>query len=130
MADTAAFLVDQLLPDVPMRQWVLTLPYEVRYLIAYDPVLCGEVLGVFARVVLDWQQRRGEEAGLPARGSARGRDHEADYWAVDSIEKLTGLEFDWAWPGHVGPEEHERALARVHAWWRQRREKAGSPPAR
>ena len=66
MADTAAFLVDEVIPDVPMRQWVLTFPREVRYLIAYDPALCGDVLGIFVRTVLDWQQRKADEAGLPA----------------------------------------------------------------
>jgi hypothetical protein len=27
MANTAAFLVDRVLPDVPVRQYVLTMPY-------------------------------------------------------------------------------------------------------
>jgi hypothetical protein len=31
MADTAAHLVDRVLPEVPIRQWVLTLPYPLRY---------------------------------------------------------------------------------------------------
>jgi hypothetical protein len=30
MADTAAQLVDRVLPEVPIRQWVLTLPYPLR----------------------------------------------------------------------------------------------------
>ncbi len=36
MADTAAHLVDCVLPEVPVRQWVLTLPYPLRYRCAYD----------------------------------------------------------------------------------------------
>ena len=31
MADTAAHLVDRVLPEVSIRQWVLTLPYPLRY---------------------------------------------------------------------------------------------------
>ena len=31
MADTAAHLVEHVLPEVPVRQWVLTLPYPLRY---------------------------------------------------------------------------------------------------
>lgn len=31
MAGTAAHLVDCILPEVPIRQWVLTLPYPLRY---------------------------------------------------------------------------------------------------
>jgi hypothetical protein len=36
MADTAAHLVDRVLPEVPIRQWVLTLPYPLRHRCAYD----------------------------------------------------------------------------------------------
>jgi anaerobic ribonucleoside-triphosphate reductase len=33
MADTAAWLVDRVIPDVsPVRQWVLSLPYRLRVL--------------------------------------------------------------------------------------------------
>jgi hypothetical protein len=31
MADTAAHLVDRVLPQVPIRQWVLSFPIAVRY---------------------------------------------------------------------------------------------------
>jgi hypothetical protein len=31
MADTAAHLVDRVLPEVPFRQWVLSLPFPLRY---------------------------------------------------------------------------------------------------
>ena len=36
MADTAARLVDHVLPEVPIRQWVLTLPYPLRYRCAWN----------------------------------------------------------------------------------------------
>jgi hypothetical protein len=36
MADTAAHLVDPVLPPVPVRQWVLSLPFELRYRPAWD----------------------------------------------------------------------------------------------
>ncbi len=52
MADTAAHLVDRVLPEVPTRQWVLTLPIPLRYRIAYDRNLCSDVLGVFILTVL------------------------------------------------------------------------------
>ena len=35
MADTAARLTDEVFPRVPMRQWVLSLPYEIRYRMAW-----------------------------------------------------------------------------------------------
>jgi hypothetical protein len=31
MAETAAHLVDRILPEVPVRQWVLTLPYALCF---------------------------------------------------------------------------------------------------
>jgi len=36
MVDTAARLTDEVLPRVPVRQWVLSLPYEIRYRLAWD----------------------------------------------------------------------------------------------
>lgn len=47
MADTAARLVDQVLPAVPIRQWVLSFPIEIRYRLAYDGELLSEVLRTF-----------------------------------------------------------------------------------
>jgi hypothetical protein len=40
MAERAASLVDAVLPRVPVRQWVLTLPYRLRYRLAWDHALC------------------------------------------------------------------------------------------
>ncbi len=61
MADTAAHLVDRVLPEVPVRQWVLSLPYPVRFLLAYDRRLCTRVLGTFLRSLLAWHRRRARE---------------------------------------------------------------------
>jgi hypothetical protein len=36
MIDTAAWLTDHVLPEVPVRQWVLSLPHRVRYACAFD----------------------------------------------------------------------------------------------
>jgi len=36
MAERAAHLVDHVLADVPIRHWVLSLPYPLRYLLAWD----------------------------------------------------------------------------------------------
>ena len=47
MADTAAYLVDAVLVDVPVRQWVLTLPYWLRRATARDASLCSRILQIF-----------------------------------------------------------------------------------
>jgi len=44
MADTAAFLVDRVIPHVPVHQWVLSLPITLRYKLAYDSALAAAVL--------------------------------------------------------------------------------------
>jgi hypothetical protein len=49
MTERAARLVDEVLPRVPLRQWVLSLPYRLRYLLAWDHALARAVLGVAAR---------------------------------------------------------------------------------
>ncbi len=58
MADTAAHLVDRVLPEVPIRQWVLTLPYPLRYRCAYDARLTSEVLRAFVRSLFADLRRR------------------------------------------------------------------------
>jgi ribosomal protein S27E len=37
MAETAALLADEVLPERPLRQWVLSLPHALRFLLATDP---------------------------------------------------------------------------------------------
>lgn len=69
MADLAAHLVDSVLPDVPVRQWVLSLPHRVRLLCAYDPVACAIVRRVFVRAVSGFYLRRARQSELP-RASA------------------------------------------------------------
>ena len=64
MTDTAARLVDDVFPqDVPVRQWVLSLPMEIRYRLAYDSKLLSDVLAVFLRVVRGWYQRQAKVEG-------------------------------------------------------------------
>jgi hypothetical protein len=46
MTERAAHLVDEVLPWVPVRQWVLSLPYRLRYLLAWDHGLSRAVLDV------------------------------------------------------------------------------------
>ncbi len=58
MADTAAHLVDRVLPEVPVRQWVLLLPFALRYRLAYDATLASTALGVFVRTVFASLGRR------------------------------------------------------------------------
>ncbi|MCL4686271.1 transposase [Myxococcota bacterium] len=68
MADTAAHLVDRVVPEVPVRQWVLSLPFALRYRLAYDAPLTSAVLGVFVRTVIASLRRRAREQWGVTRG--------------------------------------------------------------
>ncbi|MBM3484967.1 MAG: transposase, partial [Alphaproteobacteria bacterium] len=63
MAERAAHLVDHVLPDVPVRQWVLTLPYRLRYVLAWRHDLCRRVArilhGAIERHLRTWAQAHG-----------------------------------------------------------------------
>jgi len=64
MVETAAHLVDSMIPHVPVRPWVLSLPMKARFLLAYDARLCREVKGLFVRIILSWLRRRAKQQGI------------------------------------------------------------------
>ncbi len=51
MAETAALLTDEILPERPLRQWVLSLPIALRFLLATDPDALRLVLGAAYRII-------------------------------------------------------------------------------
>jgi ribosomal protein S27E len=51
MTETAATLADEVLPERPLRQWVLSLPHALRFLLASDPAAVTPVLGVVYRTI-------------------------------------------------------------------------------
>jgi ribosomal protein S27E len=61
MADTAAHLVDRVFPTVPIRQWVLSLPFELRYRLAYDSSLVRDVLRIFIQTIFSSLRRRARQ---------------------------------------------------------------------
>src|SRR5262245_9257008 len=65
MTERAAHLVDAVLPWVPVRQWVLTVPDRLRYQMAWNHGLSRAVLRVYTRVLLDVYTRGARERGVP-----------------------------------------------------------------
>ena len=63
MTDTAARLTDEIRPAVPVRQWVLSLPLEIRYRLAYDGPLIGAFLAVFLRTIQAWYRQQARAQG-------------------------------------------------------------------
>ena len=51
MADSAALLVDDILPHQPMRQWVLSLPFPLRFLFASNPRVMTRALAIVYRTI-------------------------------------------------------------------------------
>jgi hypothetical protein len=51
MAESAALLVDDVLPHEPIRQWVLIFPFQLRFLFASYPQIMGKVLGIVYRTL-------------------------------------------------------------------------------
>jgi hypothetical protein len=51
MAESAALLVDEVFPEQPVRQWVLSVPFPLRFLFASRPEVMGGVLGIVYRCI-------------------------------------------------------------------------------
>jgi hypothetical protein len=65
MNEGALNLVDHVLPDVPLRQFVLTMPFLLRFPLAFDGKLLGQVVRIFTDTVAGWYRKRHVERGLP-----------------------------------------------------------------
>lgn len=68
MCDSAALITDRVLPQVPVRQWVLSVPFEPRLLLARNPRALSAVGRLFVREISHWQR---EQAGLSGIRDAR-----------------------------------------------------------
>ena len=81
MLDIAAHLVEGVLPVVPVRQWVCSLPWTLRTAVGYDRALCSDVLGVFADALSrSLRHRAKRELGLESVT-------EAEFGAVTNIAR-------------------------------------------
>ncbi len=53
MQTTAKRLVDEVFPRVPARQWVVTFPAPVRFLLAYDAALVTQALSIYVESIYE-----------------------------------------------------------------------------
>jgi hypothetical protein len=58
MCNTAAHLTDRVLPNVPIRQWVLALPFSLHLAAARDPKLLAACDRALVAAVFRWMQRK------------------------------------------------------------------------
>ena len=68
MVESAAHLVDHVFPEAPVRQWVLTFPFTLRFLLAAEPQALTAVLAVVQRAISTFVIRH---AGLTVASGAR-----------------------------------------------------------
>jgi len=61
MAQTAANLIDHVLPKAPLRQFVITFPFELRARLAYDGKLFAAVTRISVDSILGFYRRRMRE---------------------------------------------------------------------
>lgn len=63
MNDTAAHLVDRVLPQAPYRQWILSYPFPVRFALARDPRAAAQSCTILVSEIFRLHRRRGKKAG-------------------------------------------------------------------
>ena len=72
MVESAALLVDEVLPHLPMRQWVLSFPFQLRFLFASRPEVMSRVLGIVYRAIeTDLIQQAGGTRATAKTGESR-----------------------------------------------------------
>lgn len=103
MAQTAAWWTDKVLPDVPMRQWVLSVPFKVRYLTAFDAQLCTEVLQTFLNTLFSWQRLRARRMAIQEGKTGAVTVIQRFGSALNLNVHYHSLAFDGVWV--VGDEE-------------------------
>jgi hypothetical protein len=64
MYDTAIHLTERVLPHVPVRQWVLSLPRWARWALARDPSRISRALDAALKAIFTLQRRRVRGQGL------------------------------------------------------------------
>ncbi len=79
MSETAAHLVDSVLPMKPIRQWVLSFPFQIRLCLAVRPKIMARTLEIAHSVISSYYRKK---AGLPKTKSMAG--------AVTLIQRFGG----------------------------------------
>ena len=83
MVETAALLVDEILPRQPLRQWVLSVPFPLRFLFATEPAALAAALGKVGALTPEQARRRCERV---LGNVAHGREPTS---GLDGVAPLT-----------------------------------------
>jgi hypothetical protein len=114
MANTAAAVVDRVLPDVPVRQYVLSLPYELRRLAAFKADVLTALGRIFVETVFASYRARAKRDGvLGAQCGAIHGDADEPRRAGERSSVAAGQDFRRRRLGRLQP-----ARGRAHRSWR------------
>ena len=110
MAESARHLVEDVFGPRPVRQWVLSFPYPLRFLFASKPEAIGPVLAIVHRVIAGWLA---DQTGIERASVQSG--------AVTLIQRFGGalnlnIHFHMLWLDGVYEEsvEHPPRKPRLH----------------
>ena len=71
MAESAAHLVDDVFPTAGVRQWVLSFPMRIRFILAKNPNMQARCLTIIHRAITTFIRKKAKKKGLLSR--RRGR---------------------------------------------------------
>lgn len=64
MAETVTHLVDEVLPDTPYRQWVLTFPFALRFWLATSNILVSKINKIATEEVGKYYSKKAKAEGI------------------------------------------------------------------
>ena len=67
MAESAAHLVDEVFPKVGIRQWVLSFPMPVRFILAKNPKIQAKCLTLVHRAITTFIQAKAKQKGFRSK---------------------------------------------------------------
>ena len=67
MAESAAHLVDEVFPKVGIRQWVLSFPMPVRFILAKNPKIQAKCLTLVHRAITTFIQAKAKQNGFRSK---------------------------------------------------------------
>lgn len=114
MAESARHLMEDVFGPRPVRQWVLSFPYPMRFLFASKPDAIGPVLGIVHRIIAVWLA---DQVGIDRASAQCG--------AVTLIQRFGSalnlnvpfhmLWLDGVYEDHVEQAQHKSRLRRARA---------------
>jgi len=119
MTDTAVHLEQRVLPEVPIRHWIGSLPWGLRALLGYDRRLCARVLAAFVGELARSLKRRAKR--LLGLGSVKsGRVDDFPTPSLRSLALRSAIPRDGSRGGggtSQVPEESLRACPALRPRW-------------